>query len=385
MNKILELEQEVLELRLKHELAEKEKTNLKKELEKMEDKLLSKEHSNAMEEERKDMEAIVAALHKKCQDYEDRWSSMKTNHNNEIVSLRSKINQITKENSKLAQRLSMKKPQSRAVRKDELEIEAELMVKKLQEENLVQKQELAQLNSIIDDLTEKEAKRLTEKDSVTKLRVQMESELKNFKSELESTKKSLAKEKKARKKMVVKDIVSFVDKLVEDDPIFEKQPQARANLIEVKHIKQAFQSTTKEKIELEEMADKYQNQVKRLSAKQAVSQQREKVQLEQLRAYRKLIIENMKSQLEIDTQVVQDKARLELKEREIAELQLSNQLTASKLARCKKNLDEEIQLRRDLKSLHYQSKEYIEKLVATVNEHNPDLMDKVGVYKDKYK
>ena len=101
------------------------------------------------------------------------------------------------------------------------------------------------------------------------------------------------------------------------------------------------------------MADKYQNQVKRLSAKQAVSQQREKVQLEQLRTYRKLIIENMKSQLDIDTQVVQDKACLELKEREIAELQLSNQLTASKLAQCKKNLDEEIQLRKDLKSLHY--------------------------------
>ena len=45
---------------------------------------------------------------------------MKTNHNNEIALMRSKINMITKENAKLAQQLNMKSL-SQAVQKDEIE------------------------------------------------------------------------------------------------------------------------------------------------------------------------------------------------------------------------------------------------------------------------
>ena len=373
-NKALQLSTQLCE-------AQNENAKLQQALEELEDELTPEMYANPLLqfEERNHLEGVISKYKRDYDEVREELRVLKNARTKDVSSLKVKVQVLEKENAKLLAMLNSTAKEEK-VKLDQKAIEREFALEQeltdLCQKNIAYEQEVSHLKLKLDKYIDMEAKLSADRDAEIKNCMHLQAEINVLKMELDDARAELTEQRKLQMEMSSKDIdlLNELEKFRSTDELTKQPSSITLNNM---NIKDEFHKTLLEKRELEEEAEKYRSQVRRLSSQFDVIQQRESELNKQLKELRKLLMDTKKSEIEIANCYTKEKVISEQKQRLLADLEIKHQLLSSKLARSQQELGHEMENSKNLRLSQTEMSRYIDRLVAAVIEHCPDLLEKV--------
>lgn len=324
-------------------------------------------------EELRQQQDLVAALHSQCKEHEDRFERAESDHHTKVSSIHEKLELLKLENKLIIRQLqtrSIAKGASESLKTDKHKLTEkcalEQEVHRLREQVVRKEIEICTLRESIGGCHAREEELIDDKAVTSRHNKQLENEIAALKAELSQSNMVLREHKRSS---------VFTDPETVDSNDLARKSSNRA--LNVAGIVDELQQTSLHERNYESEIMRYKNEAKRLSSQCEISQHRERERETELDTLKKVLLNTKRSEIEVKIRYKQEKMLSEEKQKQFENLEVITQLTKSKLARYMYDLDQQMKESEKVKLTQEEMMGYIEKLVATVNEHNPKLLEKV--------
>ena len=309
-------------------------------------------------EEISELRSLVTKLRRECKEHKEKLRTTKRDHQNEISSIKEKLQLLQLENKTIIDEVEAKGDKSLKIDEQKLKktFILEQEIQELREQCVLKEIAICALREQIKDSREREMTLLNDNIKINKHLKQLETEVTTLKEELALSNAMLDEHKRK----------SLKDRR---DTCISREPSNKTSFTSYELLLQ--------RREYEDEIASYKNEVKKLSSQFKISQHREKEQQKELETFKKLLFEAKRSEADLSNQHKQEKMFLDEKQKQFDELEVTSQVTKSKLARCEKDLGQQVAESEKLKSTQEEMKGYIDKLVAAVAKYNPKILEEV--------